>query len=206
MTIQTDASELTSAHLVVDVQNPHAMITKITEGDLLGRSAQTIFLSHYDGAYADINIGRLSREMPGVSGNGTLASLELVLPAGETPMLRVRYELRDSENNLVGFGQTNEMNSAVVPNDFGLKPAYPNPFNPSTHLTFTLPEAANITLRAFNVMGQEVNTILEGRYEAGEHTITWNAENSKSALPTGVYFVRLDALGRTSLQKVVLIK
>lgn len=206
VSIETDANSLTTAHLVVDVLTPHAMIVNVSEGDLLRRNAQTIFLAHHDGAYADINIGRLSRDVPGISGSGTLASFELALPEGEAPAIRVRYELRDSENNLAGFGQTNEMNSAVVPNDFGLKPAYPNPFNPSTNLTFILPEAATVTLRAFNVMGQEVNTILEGRYEAGEHTITWNAENSKSALPTGVYFVRLDALGKTSLQKVVLIK
>ncbi len=201
-----NAEQLTSAHLVVEVLNPNAIVTDVLEGNLLGRNAQTIFLAHHDGAFADVNIGRLSPENPGVSGSGTLAIVEIALSENVTPIVRVRYELRDSENDLIGMGQTSEINSAVLPNEFGLKPAYPNPFNPSTNLTFTLPEAANVTLRAFNVMGQQVSTILDGRYEAGEHSLVWSAENSKSALPTGVYFLRLDALGRSSLQKVVLIK
>ncbi len=201
-----NAEQLTSAHLVVEVLNPRAIITDVREGNLLSRGAQTIFLSHRDGQYADVNIGRLSRTAPGVSGNGTLATIELNLPEGVEPFVRVRYELRDSENNLSGLGQTNDLNPAALPTEFGLRPAFPNPFNPSTNFNFVLPEAANVLVRAFNVMGQEVGTILEGRYEAGEHTMTWNAESTNSALPTGVYFVRLEALGRTSLQKVILLK
>ena len=200
-----NAEQLTTAHLVVDVLNPNAVITNIEEGDLLRRGAQTIFLSHRDGANADINIGRLSRTQPGVSGRGTLAIVELNLANGEQPVVRVRYELRDSENNLAGLGQTSEVNSAV-PMEFGLRPAYPNPFNPSTTLSFVLPEAADVSLRVFNVIGQEVATIVNGHLNAGEHTMIWNAESSKSALTTGVYFLRLEALGRTSLQKVILLK
>lgn len=200
-----DAEQLTTAHLVVDVMNPNAMITKVEEGDLLRRGAQTIFLTHHDGATADINIGRLSRTQPGVSGRGTLATLEVNLAEGVEPVVRVRYELRDSENNLAGFGQTNDVNNAV-PAQFGLRSAYPNPFNPSTTLSFVLPEAADVSLRVFNVVGQEVATVIKGHFEAGEHTLLWNAESSKSALTTGVYFVRLEALGRTSLQKVVLLR
>ncbi|MCB9357660.1 MAG: T9SS type A sorting domain-containing protein [Calditrichaeota bacterium] len=199
------ASELTSAHLVIDVLNPHAVIASVAEGDFLRRGAQTIFLSHHDGTRADVNIGRLSRTTPGISGSGTLASLEITVPEGELPLVRVRYELRDSENNLTGFGVTQNVNE-LLPGEFGLKPAYPNPFNPSTNITFVLPEAADVSLRAYNLLGQEVATLLQGRMEAGEHTMIWNAENSQSVLPTGVYFLRLDALERSSLQKVILMR
>ncbi|MBK6765454.1 MAG: hypothetical protein IPG71_03760 [bacterium] len=199
------AEELTSAHLVLDVLNPHALISDVNEGNLLNRGAETIFLAHSNGASADINIGRLSRTVPGVSGSGTLATVVLNIPATEMPLVRVRYELRDRENGLFGLGETRNVSSSVV-TEFGLKSAYPNPFNPATNITFVLPEAADVTLRAFNVIGQEVGTILNGRMEAGEHTMLWNAENAAGALPTGVYFVRLDALGRTDLQKVILLK
>ena len=67
-------------------------------------------------------------------------------------------------------------------------------------------QAADVTLRAYNVIGQEVATLMQGRMEAGEHTMLWNAKNAKSALPTGVYFLRLDALNRSSLQKIILLK
>jgi hypothetical protein len=200
-----NADELTSAHIVVEVLNPRALIMNVNEGDFLNRGAETIFLAHHDGAFADINIGRLSRTNPGVSGSGTLATLKLNLRAEERPMVQVRYELRDRENNLVGMGQTQNINSALI-NEFGLKSAYPNPFNPCTNISFILPEASDVTLRAFNVIGQEVATIVNGRFEAGEHTMLWNAENSSGALPTGVYFLRLDALGHTDLQKVILMR
>ncbi len=202
-----EAEDLTSAHLYVELLNPGAVISDVREGNLLARGAQTIFLSHNDRGVADISMGRLSRTAPGVSGSGSLAVLTTTLPENTLPMLRVRYELRDSENNLDGIGETQTISAATLPTEFGLKGAYPNPFNPSTTLSFVLPATAQVSIRAFNVLGEEVATLTEGRFEAGEHTLTWNAENSSGkSLPTGVYFVRLDALGRQSLQKVILLK
>jgi len=203
VTIAVNSAEnLTSAHLYVEVQNPGAVIRDVREGNLLGRNAETLFLTHADGNVADINIGRLSRTAPGISGSGSLATLTLQLSDNVLPMLRVSYELRDSDNALFGIGETQTVTAAEVPNQFGLKAAYPNPFNPNTNISFVLPEAAQLTIRAFNVLGEEVATLTEGRFEAGEHTLNWNADN----FSTGVYFVRMDALGKTSLQKVILLK
>ena len=85
--------------------------------------------------------------------------------------------------------------------------AYPNPFNPSTQIQYTLPEAGSITISVFNVLGQQVRTLAEGTRSSGAHTITFNA----TGLPAGMYVVRLESTGQsgtvfTETKKVMLLK
>ncbi|MCC6475786.1 T9SS type A sorting domain-containing protein [bacterium] len=198
---------LTSAHCILEMASPAAQIVTIEEGDFLNREAQTIFLATNGGTFADINVGRLSRENPGISGSGAIATVRVTLPAGVSPDLTVMYELRNQENDLVGFGQTTSVENAEVPTQFGLAPAYPNPFNSTTSIKFMLPEAADLSLRVFNVLGQEVATLVNGHFNAGIHVVHWDATSeSNTALPSGVFFARLEANGRTDIQKLVLMK
>jgi hypothetical protein len=73
--------------------------------------------------------------------------------------------------------------------EYALAPNYPNPFNPSTTVRFSLREAANVVLRVFDLQGREVATLVEGAMPAGEHTAHWDA----SGVAGGAYFVRLEA-------------
>jgi hypothetical protein len=79
---------------------------------------------------------------------------------------------------------------------------YPNPFNAQTQIDFALPHNANITLKVFNFMGQEIAVLAEGEYEAGRHTVIFNAQD----LSSGIYFVRLQAEGIALSQKMILLK
>lgn len=88
------------------------------------------------------------------------------------------------------------------PAEFALQSAYPNPFNPSTLLTYSLPSPEFITLSIYDVQGRLVSTLVSGFRDAGIHEITFNAEN----LPSGIYFARLQAGGKQSSQKLVLLK
>ena len=74
-----------------------------------------------------------------------------------------------------------------LPNDYVLLQNHPNPFNPSTNISFTLPQSMYITLEVFNVAGQRVAMVAEGSFSSGEHTVTWNADSYSF----GVYFYRL---------------
>jgi hypothetical protein len=99
-----------------------------------------------------------------------------------------------------------ESSSSVAPTQYLLN-AYPNPFNPSTLIQYTLPEAGNITISVFNVLGQQVRTLAEGTRSSGAHTITFNA----TGLPAGMYVVRLESTGQsgkvfTETKKVMLLK
>jgi len=86
---------------------------------------------------------------------------------------------------------------------FSLNQNYPNPFNPSTTISFTLRNAVNVTLRIYNVIGQEVATLINGNtMNMGTHTISFNA----SSLSSGMYLYRLEAGSFTSTKTMMLIK
>ena len=81
--------------------------------------------------------------------------------------------------------------------------AFPNPFNPATELTYTIPLSGEVTLTIYDIQGREVSTLLNGFQPAGSHKITFDAED----LPSGIYFARLStANGQTKTQKLVLMK
>jgi hypothetical protein len=85
--------------------------------------------------------------------------------------------------------------SARVPARFTLEQNYPNPFNPSTVIRYHLPVESKVTLRVFNVMGEEVATLVEGIEPAGFRSVEWDAGGvpARGTYPSGVYFYRLTA-------------
>jgi hypothetical protein len=94
----------------------------------------------------------------------------------------------------------------MTPTAFALHPAYPNPFNPSTNLSFTLPEAASYSMRIYNVAGQLVRSY-EGMGSQGLNVITWDGrDNSGSEVSSGVYFFQLTAAGNSATEKMVMMK
>jgi hypothetical protein len=94
----------------------------------------------------------------------------------------------------------------MTPTAFALHPAYPNPFNPSTNLSFTLPEAASYSMRIYNVAGQLVRSY-EGMGSQGLNVITWDGrDNSGSEVSSGIYFYQLTAAGNSATEKMVMMK
>jgi len=95
----------------------------------------------------------------------------------------------------------------IVPDVYSLHQNYPNPFNPSTKITFTLAANALVTLKVFDVLGQEVMTLINQDLTAGAHTYDFDAAGFNS----GVYFYRIEANGNdgtkfTNVKKMILIK
>ena len=88
------------------------------------------------------------------------------------------------------------------PHSFELADLYPNPFNPSTQISFSLPMDDFVKLSAYDVRGNEVDVIFEGAQSVGQHSYTWNA----SSLPSGVYYIRLQAGELVTNQKALLVK
>ena len=79
---------------------------------------------------------------------------------------------------------------------------YPNPFNPETKLTYSLPSTGEISLNVYNINGKLVDTLIKGQQSSGSHEITFNASN----LPSGVYFARLEWGGGIVTEKLLLLK
>jgi hypothetical protein len=104
-------------------------------------------------------------------------------------------------------GQANAMasNVAIVeqkPESFQLYPAFPNPFNATTTVLFTVPSAQRVSLRVYDATGRQVKVLYDDVVGAGRHRVAWEAAN----VPSGVYFVRMIAGSFSSVHKVLLLK
>ncbi|HEX2867451.1 MAG TPA: S8 family serine peptidase [Ignavibacteriales bacterium] len=99
-----------------------------------------------------------------------------------------------------GTSGTDEIFSGTaVPKEYSLSNNYPNPFNPSTTLAYSLPEEAFLKLEIFDVIGRKVTTLIDKKKRAGNYKITWNADN----YPSGVYIFRFKADGARHFERAV---
>ncbi|MBZ0265326.1 peptidoglycan DD-metalloendopeptidase family protein [bacterium] len=90
-----------------------------------------------------------------------------------------------------------------VPVEFSMSEPYPNPFNPSTSITISIPSRQKLTLRVYDLMGREVAVLYDGQVRAGTHKFTFNG----NSLASGVYFIRADhANGQSLIRKAMLLK
>ncbi|MEE2725988.1 MAG: FlgD immunoglobulin-like domain containing protein [Candidatus Latescibacterota bacterium] len=94
------------------------------------------------------------------------------------------------------------------PEAFALANNYPNPFNPATTIKYALPEASQVRLEVFNVVGQVVSTLVDNNQNAGRYVVQWDATNDQGhSLSSGIYFYRLQAGGEfLEVKKMLLLK
>jgi photosystem II stability/assembly factor-like uncharacterized protein len=99
-----------------------------------------------------------------------------------------------------------------IPETFALKQNYPNPFNPTTSIEFSLPVAADVQLVVYNILGQQVASLINEQRSAGYHSVLWNANDSNGMkLSSGIYFYMLKAKASDGndfkeIKKMVLLK
>lgn len=89
-----------------------------------------------------------------------------------------------------------------TPDNFVLKQNYPNPFNPSTNITFVLPQSTKVQLTVYNMLGQKVQTLVDGNLTSGSHTVRFEASN----LSSGIYIYQLRTPTTSLTQRMVLVK
>jgi hypothetical protein len=105
-----------------------------------------------------------------------------------------------------------ESGPSEIPDVFALDQNYPNPFNPTTTVKYDLPEEATVTLKIYNVLGQEVLTLVSGTQAAGRYQAVWDGRNNfGTPVSSGVYFYRIEATGVSgvpfvSLKKMMFLK
>ncbi len=91
---------------------------------------------------------------------------------------------------------------AQAPENFTLSQNYPNPFNPSTQIQFSVAHAGFVSLKVYDMLGREVATLISRDLSPQSYSVTWNAAD----LPSGVYFYKLDAEGKSVTKKMILMK
>ena len=90
----------------------------------------------------------------------------------------------------------------ILPIEYSLEYPHPNPFNPITNISYSLPLDTKVKLDVYNITGELINILHDGIKPAGNYSIEWNAEG----YPSGVYFVKLTTDEFTQTQKLMLIK
>ena len=120
--------------------------------------------------------------------------------------------LVSNSSRLLG-SSLSEAQSQGIPAEYALHANFPNPFNPTTTIRYELPEASTVRLTVFNILGQQVASLVNGVVDAGFQNVQWNSTNSAGvALASGVYIYRMEAFSTTSdrqftkIQKMVLMK
>ena len=93
-------------------------------------------------------------------------------------------------------------NTIDIPEEISLLPSYPNPFNPSTHIQFTIPSDMNVALKVYDTNGRLVDEIVNSNLTRGYYNFEWNANKFSS----GVYFIQLRTGEKQEMQKIVLMK
>jgi hypothetical protein len=100
----------------------------------------------------------------------------------------------------------------IIPAEYVLKQNYPNPFNPTTSIEFSLPVASTVQLVVYNILGQQVATLINEQRSSGNHSVLWNATDSNGMkLSSGIYFYELRAAGTNGnnfqqIKKMILLK
>jgi len=87
--------------------------------------------------------------------------------------------------------------------DFRLQQNFPNPFNPTTTIEFNLPKTSEVTLKVFNILGEEVTTLVSDRLSAGSYSCEWSRT---SGIASGIYLYRLEAGDYIETRKMILMK
>jgi len=127
--------------------------------------------------------------------------------------LHIILELRDSgDPSLYAYRRViihvsdntsiEELKSDIIPKTLKLHQNYPNPFNPETAFNYELPYNSFVTFKIYDVLGQQVITLVDEKQPAGKYHLQWNA----SDFPSGIYFYNLDADGFTEMKKMLLIR
>jgi len=180
--------------------------------------------THATGKAVNVFVAKRGNEPSGTRyDGGTFRTVFLPFPfeavcdkdtATEEPIL-TDQALTVMDSILSWFGTLDSIPDAVqeiptggeLPKIFTLSQNYPNPFNPITSIEYTVPKPSEVSLRIYNVLGQEVKTLVNQRQKAGAYRATWNGEDSYGQKVTsGIYFYQLKAEDVTLVRKMILLK
>jgi hypothetical protein len=146
--------------------------------------------------------------------NGTLSYFDGAVDWGITYTYYViayftfpTYDSRPSNTATRTVMQVSDKDIVNIPTVSALKGNYPNPFNPTTSISFDNAKAGNVTIDVFNTKGQKVRSLVNGFYSVGEHSVVWNGLDDKGvSVGSGIYFYRMRSGEVVSTKKMMLLK
>lgn len=108
---------------------------------------------------------------------------------------------------IVGTPTSNKDGVVELPKSFVVEQNYPNPFNPTTNIRFGIPEAGFVTVKIYNMLGQEIKTLISDNLKEGYHSITWNGDdNFGNIVSGGVYLYKVSSGNNIQVKKMIFLK
>jgi hypothetical protein len=147
---------------------------------------ETVSFSGNDSTFLDIPIGNLELQ----AGTATIA------------LKNVTGSLGIDRIDLFSVSIATGRDATEIPEGYALEQNYPNPFNPATNIRFAIPAAQQVRLTVYNVLGQEVATLVDGFMPSGSHQVSFDA----SRLASGTYLYRIETGAFTHVKKMSLLK
>jgi len=142
----------------------------------------------------------------GLKDKTIIDKITITWPSGNIQELKnvnINQILKIKEQNTVtGI----EDNSSVLPKNFSLRQNYPNPFNPSTQIQFSIKKHSFVSLKIYDILGNEIKTLVSKELDAGVYNYKFNISNSNKGITSGVYFYRLRAGNFSDTKKMILLK
>jgi hypothetical protein len=179
-----------------------------------------IFHSGYmnNDAYDEIGAKDLTFEFPNVTEfDWTKYSVEVTVPDNESAKaLSVRLHIYSRFTGTVYFddltvekvtqiGVEDEKNT--LPSKFELANNYPNPFNPTTIINYTVPQYANVSIAVYNILGKRIATLTNKPHNPGNYSVTWNGtDDAGLKVSSGIYFYSLTTNNISIVKKMILMK
>jgi hypothetical protein len=188
---------------------------------IVGSNAGELYAFHHDGTALDLfpltmsgpvqgtpSVADLSQDgtleiIVGTNNDLTIINLKMLSDLGPT------WSTARGNNQRTGFytGQFLSVESIELPEVLQLKQNYPNPFNPTTTIEFGIPANGFVTLKIYDILGQEVNSLVQSELVPGTYRYQWNGTDASSkSVETGIYFARITAAGSEQIVKMMLIK
>lgn len=146
---------------------------------------------------------KITESMIEPSRNGLYSFNDNKVVAGRTYYYKIEDISKDGTRTQHGPVEA----KAPVPEVYKLAQNFPNPFNPTTTIRFDLPEVANVKLEIYNILGQKVRTLIDGKMDPGFHTEHWDGQNDFGLrVSSGVYYYRISAGEFNAVKKMALLK
>ncbi len=194
-----DAEGLKGVHLRASL--PADATITVTEGDLLDAQNEMTFLRNV-GNGLDVSLAVMGVDN-GFRGQGDLFIVESSVPLAPEDLT---LELRGSDNSRVEVELSSETGT-LTPRVFGLYPNYPNPFNPMTKISFSLPEEQPVRLNIYGIDGKLVRQLVNETRGSGLHEVIWDGRSDGGAMQaSGMYFYRIEAGPYSQVRKMTLMK
>lgn len=173
-----------------------------------GSGQQTLFLAS-NKTPGQVAIGSMKVDGQAASGNGDLVAVSFRTKDTPKPADFQILEgvLVDLTGNIDAIRNVEIGNLKPMPTNYALEPNVPNPFNPSTTIAYQLPEAGDVSMIIYNLVGQQVRTLVKGTHEAGFQSVVWDGRDDFGRqVASGVYIYRLQAGSFSQAHRMMLLK